>query len=314
MNTSTRHFVSALALSTALASVGSARADSPASSKAGSVEEQKPVKGTAPVDPPKTPVTEKEKPKPGNVFDASAFGEPDKATEALLKTVDEKCYASPMSREGMSPAEERRCNLAVAKVVQHGMAAVPGILAKLNDTGEGSLEHYYARSRLYYVLAKTDDPRVEDVLIRGYARIATQKLDDYVGEASSIDAALVAMNGSNPVEAEHLGREAVEDNWQDAQNSVISWRIWQKNHAKKAKAELRNEALKQARIDKSSPDVKKQYIAASTLAEQAPTEALKMITKVEEREDLTDAQKQPFYNLESRAFENGGKAPVDDRN
>ncbi len=286
----------------ALSLVSVASADAPMKPNPGK-ENPKPIQGEAPVDPPKSAEAAKVAAPSGNVFDATEIGVPDKATLALITSVEEKCSAEPRSREGMSPAQEKRCNAVVARLVQRGSAAVPAIFAKLN--AENDYSHYYARTRLYYALGKMDNPKVEDVLLRGYARVATKKLDGYSNDVSMIENALVAMNGVDPVGAEAIGKADVTDPWVAAEDSVLTWRVYQRDHAGQAKSALKAAALKRARTDKSSPDLKKAYLAISTLAELAPSEGLKAASKLIENEAVSSNDKNPFYALESRAYENG---------
>ena len=285
-----------------LSSASVAVADPPASPNPGA-ESPKPITGKAPADPPKSGEGAKVAAEPGNVFDASELGTPDKATEALIKTVEEKCSAEPRSREGMSPREEKRCNATVARLVQQGSRAVPAIFAKLN--AENDFSHYYARTRLYYALGKMDDPKVEDILIRGFARVATKKLDGYSNDLPMIQNALVAMNGVDPVGAEAIGKPDITDQWASAEDQVFTWRLWQRDHAGKTKTALKSEALKRARADKSSKNLKTAYLALSTLAELAPPQALKAVNKLLEGDELTSEEKNPFYNVMGRAYENG---------
>ena len=297
----------ALACSTPFFFVAAAaNADSPASSKKGGSEEPKPIVGKAPAEAGEPSKTPKEPEVVTKVFDTDELGAPDKATVGLINTVEKKCFASPMSREGMSEDQTKRCNAAVAKLVEHGKAAIPGILAALDERGDEAFEHYYTRNRLYYVLAKSDDPRVEDVLLRGYARIATTHDKDFVNETGSIDAALATMNGTRP--ATLVGSNAIaDDDWKAAERAVIGWRLWQKAHQNQPKARVRKQALADARRDLDSSDPKKRNAALVTLGEQAPTEAIKRVSKLLEREDLKPEESELFYQVQDRAYENGGQ-------
>ena len=284
-----------------------AHADAPSKWKKGGSEEPKPIVGRAPSDEGKPSGAPKEPAQATKIFDTDELGTPDKASVVLIKSIEKKCFDSPLSREGMSEDQTKRCNAAVARLVGHGKAAIPGIIAALNERGDDAYQHDYARNRLYYALAKTDDPRVEDILLRGYARIATTQDTDYLSEVESIDAALSTMNGTSPIDATRPS-DTADDPWKAGERSVFVWRLWQKAHASTPKAKVRSEALAEARRDVSSPDLKKQWVALSTLSEQAPSEAIDVLTKLMDRADLKDEDKQPSYRLPGRAYENGGRS------
>lgn len=289
-------------LGVALLLAADARADGVAAKPAapGGPETPGAVVGKAPTATPDAPPTNEASAAP--VFDAAELGEPDKATMALVKTVEERCYAEPRSREGMTPSEERRCNLAVSRLSSKGTRAVPAILAALNASDDA---HYYARTRLYHALGKSDDPRVEDVLLRGYARIATRKLDAFTSDTSMIEDALVTMNAADPAGAAAIGKKEITDQWASAEDRVLTWRVFQRDHASTSKADLRKEGLKKARADVKSKDLRVAYLAMTTLAELAPSEGLAAANALLEREDLTPDDKSPFYIITSRAYDNG---------
>ena len=84
-------------------------------------EPSKPVSGKAPPEPPPAGDEDAKPEKDPNdkpaepVFDMQGF-QRERASDDIIAKVREKCFASPMSREGMSPAETRVCNAEVAKL------------------------------------------------------------------------------------------------------------------------------------------------------------------------------------------------------
>lgn len=247
------------------------------------------------------------------IFRADGFGASDAESDRVLKKLVEACAESPFSREGMDQESAARCNVQVARATQRGKKAIPSILRLLEvDTdgaqGSGEMVGYYARTRLFHVLAKTDSVELEDVLLAGMSKIAKDKNDDRANDVSFAHEALVKMNGIDPTGLVVARAGAVENVHVATARRVAAWRAFLAEHAKEKKLKVRASALVTASTDAKSKDTEKRYMALSALAAQSPRRAKKLIDAA--AEEAPEADQAAFYELMSIAWSFDPEVPV----
>jgi hypothetical protein len=233
-------------------------------------------------------------------FDLSGLPPLDRETEKAIGALDEACVASPMSREGMSPKEEARCNLAMARVVARGKVGASAILAALND--HDAVHTYYARAQLYSALGKVDDPKVRGVVIAGLEKIGKEHLEEFVSDTYEMQAALFAMFGAGPEAiAPWDAAVPVSDGWEEAKLAAAEWRKVEATWAGKKRNEVLITRLTSAKKEKASDDPKVAYRAIAYLVKQAPREAKTAATLYSKRKDLKEDIAAAFEDLSSEA-------------
>ena len=259
--------------------------------------EKPPISGKAP--PKVPPKQEAAKPAATGPFDLSKLDPVDSATTKAIAALAERCLASEFSREGPSAQEVAKCNAAVASVGAQGKKGVSAILAVLNDPTYKL--RTFGRQRLYGVLAKMEDEKTRDVVIEGLAKIASEKLSDHIAYAGEIDKTLRAMAGSGPAVAiPWEAKAAVRDSFAELADSAAAWRAFHKANEGKTRAQMTEEALKEARAGKKDDDPKKAYRAINALWQHAPKEALGAVKAYRKRSDLAKPTAEAFEWLESR--------------
>ncbi len=233
-------------------------------------------------------------------FDVSELPAIDRETEKAIAAVDEACVASPMSREGPTPQETARCNLAISRVVARGKAGASAILTALNDVV--GAHPYYARAQLYVALGKIDDPKARSVLIGGLEKIGRSQLVDHVVESWVIQETLFAMFGAGPeATAPWEPTPSVSDGWEEAKLAAAEWRKVETAWAGKKRNEVLITRLTSAKKEKTSDDPTVAYRAVAYLVKQAPREAKLAGAQYAKRKGLAEEVAAAFEDLSSEA-------------
>lgn len=281
-----------LTLTTCFAAALSAQARGASADGPKPIAEQAPTKAAhaAPPSSAKTVAT-REAP-----YDPKAFGEIDATTAKLVRRVEETCHESPFSRDGMSPAEEAKCNAEVARLLGRGALAVPAILARLNDR-EG-LESYYARTRLYHVLGRQHDQRVRSALVDALTWVSDTETEDYAIDTTMIEESLVQAFGSAPPPPLPWGDEPVVEAWAEARASAARWTAFAAGHRGKTRGHIVAETMTRARKELASTDVAVAYRAIARLMPLAPREAGRAASAYAARNGLADDERTAFQDLE----------------
>jgi len=228
-------------------------------------------------------------------FDPKGFGPVDPTTARIVRSVEQSCYESPFSRDGMSPDEEAKCNAQVARLLGRGAMAVPAILARLNDR-EG-LESYYARTRLYHVLGLQHDQRLRVALVDALAWIGDTETEDYAMDGSMIESALTQSFGSAPAPLVPWLDEPVVEMWAEARSKAAKWSDFAKTHKGKSRGQIVAETMTRARKELASPDAAVAFRAMSSLMLHAPREVARAAQAYASREGLDEQAQLAFENL-----------------
>jgi hypothetical protein len=284
-----------LTLSTCFAVALSTQASRASADGPKPIAEQAPTK-SAPAAPPSSAKTVATREAP---FDAKPFGAIDPTTAKLVRRVEETCHESPFSRDGMSPAEEAKCNAEVARLLGRGALAVPAILARLNDC-EG-LESYYARTRLYHVLGRQHDQRVRWALVDALTWVSDTETEDYAIDTTMIEHALEQAFGSAPPPPLPWDDQPVVEAWAEARASAARWAAYAAGHRGKTRGQIVAETMTRARKELASTDVGAAYRAIASLMPLAPREAGRAASAYAARDGLTDRERAAFQDLESEA-------------
>jgi hypothetical protein len=239
------------------------------------------------------------------IFRADGFGKSDAESDRVTKKLVEACAESPFSREGMDFESAAKCNAQVARAIQRGKKAIPSILRLLEADGDGAqgsgeMVGYYARTRLFHVLGKSDSLELEEVLLAGMSKIAKDKNDDRSNDVTLAHEALVKMNGLDPTGLAVAAAGAVENVHVATTRRVAAWRAFLADHEKEKKIKVRTGALATAWADARSKDTKKRYLALSALAAQSPRKAKKLIDAA--TEEVPEAEQEAFVELMSIAW------------
>ena len=267
-----------------------------AASTAYTGEKPRPIQGRVS---PKPPPKEQPEPSPTEPFDLSKLDPVDPATTRAIAVFAERCKTSEFSREGPSADEVAKCNAAAASVGAQGKKGTSAILAALNDKN-GKLGSF-GRRRLYGVLAKIDDEPTRDVLVAGLAKIASEKLEAHTSYVGEIERTLRAMAGAGPAVAIPWEKPAVVRDWLvEVAEHAAAWRAFQTENKGKSRAQISQETLTAARVEKTSDDAKKAYRAIHSLSQHAPEEALGAVKAYRKRSDLPKAAAEAFQALESQ--------------
>lgn len=232
-------------------------------------------------------------------FDYSELGAREAAAEKAVAKVKERCVADPMSREGPTPEEQARCNLAVAQLTGLGKKGAPSILVALNAADE--IASYYAVNRLLFSLGKIDDKQVRGVVVDGFATIAKEEADAQAILVYQLPETLEAMMGSCPPVDLPWENGAVTDAWEENRKTAARWSAFATENADKTRKQLAAEHMTRARKEKASEDPAKAYRAIEHLVDRAPFEALKAAKAYASRKDLDEDIADAFESLESQA-------------
>ncbi len=265
-----------------------ARADKPAP----------PLKGAAP--PAEAAPSRAKTVDAGKPFDASGLGKRDAASDKAVAAVEAQCLSDPMSREGPTPAESARCQVAVARLLARGKHAAPSIFARLNR-GADADAGYYATSRLLFALSKIEHDDVRLATVRGYESIAKEELEDHEGLLWQMDDTLRGMYGAGPAIALPWAPSVVRDEWEAMRAAAADWVVFAGEHAGKARKRTAADALARARRERADDDPAKAYRGISFLLDKSPGEALKAAQAYLKRSDLEPAVASAFEGLESDA-------------
>ena len=255
------------------------------------------IKGKAPpADPPpaRAKTTEAQRP-----FDYSGLGARDAAADKAVAKVKERCVADPMSREGPTPEEQARCNLAVAQLTGLGKKGAPSILAALDEAR--GYEGYYAVNRLFFALGKIDDKKVRGVVVEGFSTFAKEEDDEASLIGENVQLALEAMMGATPPVALPWEPAVVTDHWEATRHAAAAWKGFAAENADKTRKQIAAEHVTRARKEKASDDPAKAYRAIEHLVARAPFEALKAAKAYASREGLDDDVASAFELLQSQA-------------
>ncbi len=261
----------------------------------------KPISDQAPSKPAPAAPAEATKPRAARdvLFDPKGFGPVDPTTAKIVKNVEETCHESPFSRDGMSPAEEAKCNVQVARLIGRGALAVPAIFARLNDR-EG-LESYYARTRLYHVLGRQHDQRVRAALVDALVWIGDTEPEDHAIDGPMIEESLTQAFGGAPAPTPPWVEEPVVEAWSEARSGAARWADFARVHRGKSRGYIVSETMTRARKELASSDASAAYRAISSLMLHAPREAGRAAEAYASREGLADEQQSAFENLASEA-------------
>ena len=256
-----------------------------------------PVKGKAPPRasaPAQAKTVETTKP-----FDASKLGARDAASDKEVERVNERCVSDPFSREGPSPQETAKCNLAVARLVARGKKAAPSILAALNAKNEDA--SYYGKGRLLFALGKIDDKKVRKALVDGFAAIAKEEMEDQTDIVYQIPETLEAMMGAAPETPAPWKDASVTDAWQEHRQTAARWKSFVEANEAQSRKQISQDRFAQARKEKADKDPEKAYRAIAFLLSRSPNEALKAAKAYQKRDDLEDDVASEFESLQSQA-------------
>jgi hypothetical protein len=256
-----------------------------------------PVKGKAP--PPASAPAQAKTVEMTKPFDGSKLGSRDAASDKEVARVNERCVSDPFSREGPSPQENARCNLAVARLVARGKKAAPSILAALNEKSDDA--SYYASNRLLFALGKIDDKKVRKALVDGFVAIAKDEMEDQTDIVYQIPETLEAMMGAAPDTAAPWKDASVTDAWQEHRQTAARWRSFVEANEGQSRKQIAQEHLSQARKEKGDKDPEKAYRAIAFLISRSPNEALKAAKAYQKRDDLEDNVASEFESLKVQA-------------
>jgi hypothetical protein len=261
----------------------------------------KPISEQAPAKPTPTPPAEATRPaaRRDTLFDPKGFGPVDPTTAKIVRNVEETCHESPFSRDGMSPAEEAKCNVQVARLIGRGALAVPAILARLND--RDGLESYYARTRLYHVLGRQHDQRVRVALVDALVWIGDTETEHHGIDGPMIEESLTQAFGSAPPPTPPWVDEPVVEAWAEARRDAARWSEFAKSQTGKSRGHIVAESMARARKELASADAAVAFRAISSLMLHAPREAGRAAEAYASREGLEGEQQSAFENLASEA-------------
>ncbi len=256
-----------------------------------------PVKGKAP--PRASPPAQAKTVETTKPFDASKLGKPDATSDKEVARVNESCVSDPFSREGPSPKETARCNLAVARLVARGKKAVPSILVALNVQNEEA--SYYGKSRLLFALGKIDDKKVRKAVVDGFVAIAKAEMEDQTDIVYQIPETLEAMMGAAPELIAPWKESSVTDAWQEHRQTAARWKAFIEANQDKSRKQIAQNRITQARKEKADADPEKAYRAISFLLSRSPAEALKAAKAYQKRDDLDEDVASEFESLQTQA-------------
>ncbi len=256
-----------------------------------------PLKGKAPppeVAPEKSKTVETKSP-----FDYSELGKRDAAIEKEIAKVHERCLSDPMSREGPTPEETAKCNVAVSKLLVRGSKAAPSILAALNRVDDAS--SYYAVNRLLFVVGKMDDKKVRKAVVDGLETVTKEEKEDLYMIAYQLPGTLESMLGAAPPVSVPWDDTSVTDHWEEQRNQAEAWGAFIEANAKKTRAQIVGEHLGKARKDKASSDAAAAWRAINFLVQRSPTEALAAANAYLKRDGLESDVSSGFEMLKNQA-------------
>jgi hypothetical protein len=214
------------------------------------------------------------------MFDVTGFGPVDAASRRLVEQMQASCLASMMSREGPSPAEQRQCRGAMAKLAARGKKAVPAIFEALNRDDGHAL---FLRDRLYRTLATLDDPKIRDVLLAGFERMANERIESRGADLWSLDSTLHAMSGDGPDADVPWESTPIVEGWERWADRTAKWREFREKIGPRSRREVRRTAHARARAERASEDPRVAFRAIAKLVELAPAEARSAALAYEKR-------------------------------
>jgi hypothetical protein len=232
-------------------------------------------------------------------FDPKGFGKPSPQATKLVLRVEQQCYASPLSREGMTPHDEARCNVAIARLSSMGVAAVPAIVDRLNQ--RDAIEHYYGRSRLYYVLGRLADQRVRQVMVDGLVWMTVHHESDFVQDLGSMEVALKEAYGGVPMRRAHWAQDVAVDARSEQEQRTAQWVAHAARYRGKTRGYVIADMMGRARRELASADAATAYEAVASLMQFAPREAGRAATAYAAREGLDGEQRSAFEALVSES-------------